>query len=215
MADSDINGLAQAQAGYVDPTDELIIQKSGETSVKKIQVDDLFGGWKDLRASVTAAATGTGAPSLATFGPSANIKQLSFGIGDSVYLAMHVDHDIKVGSTAYLHVHWSTNGTSTGLVKWEIDYITAARNDTTHAAFGADATISVEAAPQGSAWEHIVTEDATGFTVPTVDSLILLELKRVAPSSGSNADTVFGLFVDLHYETQMYATKNRAPDFYT
>ena len=48
MADSDINGLAQAQSGYVDPTDELIIQKAGETSCKKIQVDDLFGGWKDL-----------------------------------------------------------------------------------------------------------------------------------------------------------------------
>lgn len=31
MADSDINGLPQAQSDYVDATDELIIQKAGET----------------------------------------------------------------------------------------------------------------------------------------------------------------------------------------
>ncbi len=49
MADSDINGLSQAQSDYIDSTDELVIQKSGETTLKKIQVDDLFGVKKILR----------------------------------------------------------------------------------------------------------------------------------------------------------------------
>ena len=60
----------------------------------------------------------------------------------------------------------------------------------------------------------MVTEDATGFTVPEVDSLILLELKRVTNGGTENTDTVFGLFVDLHYQTSMYATPNRSPSFY-
>jgi len=27
--------------------------------------------------------------------------------------------------------------------------------------------------------------------------------------------TVFGLFVDIHYESDLYGTKNRAPNYYT
>lgn len=171
-------------------------------------------GWRDLRTSLVAAATGAGTPTLTVFGPSGNIKQRAFAVGDSVYLALHVDHDIKPGATCYMHVHWSTNGTSTNTVKWELDYTSAERDDVTHDTFGTDTTITLEAAPGGSAWEHIVTEDATGFTIPPVDSLVLIELKRVTNGGSENADTVFGLFVDLHYEADRYGTPSRAPGFY-
>ena len=178
----------------VTSQEDLVEQASGATN--RIQHQKVVGGWRDLRAPVTAEATGTNAPTLTAFGSSANIKQWAFGVNDSDYLGMHVDHDILVGSTAYLHVHWSTNGTSTNTVKWEMDYITCAGHN--QASFGADTTISVEEAAQGTAWRHMVTEDATGFTVPEVDSLILLELKRVTNGGTENTDTVFGLFVDMH-----------------
>ena len=82
MADSDINGLTQAQADYVDETDELIIQKSGETSCKKIQVNDLFGGWKDLFPYQYEIGSGASAPSFATM--VGNLKAWTFGIGDEI-----------------------------------------------------------------------------------------------------------------------------------
>ena len=125
-------------------------------------------GWKDLRMSVVGSAAGGGTPTLAAFGPTGNIKQTSFGIGDSVYLAGHVDHDIKLGSTMYIHVHWSTNGTSTNNVKWQVSYITAEREN--QQAFSADTIIALEEAATGTAWSHMVTEDLVGFHVLDVDS---------------------------------------------
>lgn len=171
-------------------------------------------GWRDNFASLVAAATGAGSPALTAFGPTGNIKQRAFGVGDSVYVTLHMNHDIKVGSTCYVHVHWSTDGTSTNSVKWQLSYTSATRNDSSHDTFGADTVINIEDSPDGSAWEHIVSEDVTGFTIPTVDSLILMELKRVTNGGSENADTVYGLFVDIHYECELYGTKNRAPDFY-
>ena len=170
-------------------------------------------GWRDLIGPVTGAATGGGTPTATVFGPSGNIKQTAFGVNDSVYMSFHVQHDTKPGSTMYPHVHWSTNGTSTASVKWEINYTTAAGHN--QAAFPAESTITVEEAASGTAWQHMVTEDATGITAPEVDSLILIELKRITNGGTENLDTVFGLTVDWHYEVDRLATKNRAPDFYT
>ena len=170
-------------------------------------------GWRDLRMALVASATGGGTPSLAAFGTTANIKELSFGVGDSVYVAGHIDHDIKVGSTMYPHVHWSTNGTDANIVKWEFSYITADGHD--QANFGADTVITVEESAAGTAWRHMITEHATGFTAPEVDALFIAELKRVTNGGTENTDTVFGLFMDLHYEVQQYATPNRTPNFYT
>jgi hypothetical protein len=170
-------------------------------------------GWRDLRMALVASATGSGAPAIAAFGPSANIKQLAFGINDSVYVAGHIDHDIKVGSTCYMHVHWSTNGTNVQPVKWQMSYITAAGHN--QANFGSDTVITVEEAAQGTAWRHMITEDSVGFVIPEVDSLFACELKRITNGATDNSDTVFGLFMDIHYQTQQYATPSRTPDFYT
>jgi len=169
-------------------------------------------GWRDLRMAVTGAATGGGAPAQTLFGPSPVIKQTSFGIGDSVYLACHVDHDILEGSTVYPHVHWSTSGTQVASVKWQLSYTFAAGHNTAN--FPAPTVITVEQAAHGTAWRHMITEHPTGFVVPDIDSILLFELKRITNGATNNTNTVFGLFVDLHYQTGQYATKNRTPNFF-
>ena len=171
-----------------------------------------LSGWRDLMMAVTNAATGAGTPSLAVFGPTGNIKQMKFGVGDSVYTSMHVDHDIKRNSLMYPHVHWATSGTSTNSVKWQLSYIIAAGHN--QANFPADTTTTVEEAAQGTAWRHMVTESSTGILAPEVDSLVILELKRITNGGSENGDNVFGLFVDMHYEVEGYATPSRSPDFY-
>ena len=170
-------------------------------------------GWRDLRCSLVASATGTGTPALTAFGPTGTIKQLAFGVGDSVYVAAHIDHDIKPGSTIYPHVHWTTNGVNTATVKWELSYTFAAGHN--QANFGPNTVVNLEEAAYGSAWRHMVTEDATGFTAPEVDSIIILEVKRITNGGTDNADTVFGLFVDFHYQSDRRATLNKSPDFYS
>jgi hypothetical protein len=170
-------------------------------------------GWKDLRASLVGQEKGAGAPTLTVFGPTGTIKQLAFGIGDSVFVAVHWDHDIKPGSICYPHVHWSTSGTSTNTVKWELTHITAAGHNTAN--FPADTVLTLEEAAAGTAWRHMVTEDPVGFVVPEIDAITMVELERITNGGTENADTVFGLFLDFHYQSgPYYGTPYRSPNFY-
>ena len=170
-------------------------------------------GWRDLRLAVSGSASGAGTPSLAAFGTTGNIKQLSFGVGDSIYLAGHIDHDIFLGDNVYPHVHWTTNGTNVNTVKWQMNCVIAKGHDQDN--FGADVVIEIEEAAAGTAWRHMITEDATGFDPLEVDSLWIVELKRITNGGTDNTDTVFAMFVDIHYQVQQYATPNKVPDFYT
>ena len=170
-------------------------------------------GWSDLRAALVGSGLGAAAPSLTVFGPSGNIKQFKFGIGDTVYVGMHWSHDIRPGSTVYPHVHWSTGGTSTATVKWQLDICTASGHNTAN--FPADTTVYLEEAAHGTAWRHMITEHATGFAIPEIDALTLISLTRVTNGGTNNTDDVFGLFLDFHYQTgPYYGTPYRTPNFY-
>jgi hypothetical protein len=164
--------------------------------------------------SLVAAAVGGGTPALANFGPSASgaIKQLAFGVGDSVYIGGHVDHDYLPGSLAYPHVHWATNGTNVQPVRWQMTMTLAKGHN--QEAFTTDLIVNVEEAGSGIAWQHMVTEDTGGLSLLEPDTLVLMELERITNGGTDNADTVFGLFVDFHYQTQQAATPNRLPNFY-
>jgi len=212
MADSDINGLAQAQAGYVDSTDELIIQKSGETSCKKIQVDDLFGGWKDLMPYEYTNGTGTNAPSF-TLLPDGVTGDWAFGVNDERWLKYHVDHDMKQGDIMYPHIHLTVAGTNTNIVRFQIDFSIV--NSHGVAAWPATATTQIiDTTPNGLTNIEYTTE-GTGVATPLPDTLIKLHIKRIANGGTENPGTVWMHAVDWHYPTQMFATKNRTPNFYT
>lgn len=171
------------------------------------------GGWKDLKAALVGSAKGSGVPALAAFGPTGNVKQMAFAIGDSVYISVHVEHDIKLPSTMYSHVHWSTNGVDVNTVKWQLSCVNAMGHDQDN--FPADVVLTVEEAAAGTAWRHMISEDVTGFAALEPDSLVIMELKRITNGGTDNTDTVFALYSDIHYETDRYATPSRTPDFYT
>lgn len=169
-------------------------------------------GWSDLRMAVTAVAIGSGAPALRAFGPTGNIKQLRFGVGDSVYLAAHFSHDILQGATVFPHIHWTTDGTNVNSVKWELNYAWAEGYDTDN--FPAETTVNLEEAAAGTAWRHMITEDDAGFVTPDIDTILVCELKRVTNGGVENSDQIFGLFVDIHYQVGQIATPNRSPNFW-
>lgn len=188
-------------------------------------VDTEFGaniasmsGWVDLLAPVSAAGLpAQNAPTPANFGPAhtPQRREYAFEVGDYVFSqAFHVNHDVKPGGKAYVHMHWSTNGTSTATVKWEFTVMRALGHN--QEAFGTPIVITVEQAASGVAWQHMVAEcaDANALTLYEPDELILVTARRITNGGTNNADTVFGLTVDFHYEADRTATPNKAPNFY-
>jgi len=172
--------------------------------------------WFDNLTALTSGKVGAAnAPTWTAIGPTGTNFAWAFGLNDYIQTAgFHINHDIKRGSKIYPHVHWTTNGTSTATVKWELSFTYAQGHN--QAAFPADTVVTVEEAASGTAWQHMITEvdTADAFDAPEVDSLVLMRVRRVTNGGTDNANTVFGLFVDLHYQMDTQGTPQKAPDFY-
>jgi hypothetical protein len=172
-------------------------------------------GWKTLALQCIGLEPGSTAPVVSTFGPSANIRQMAFGVGSSVNATLLVPHDITRGvEVGYPFVQWTTDNTSTGLVRWRITYTGQVSHN--QDAFDTDTVISnIEEAGSGTAWQLMLTQSSTGIFIPEPNSVIAINLERIAPTSGSNADAVFGLAFGIYYQSRAVGhTPNRTPDFY-
>lgn len=178
-------------------------------------------GWFDLLSPVSAAGIPTTlAPTPQNFGPThtPQRKEYAFDVNDYVFLQpFHINHDMKPGGKMLVHVHWSTNGTSTAVVRWELSIMRALGHN--QANFGAPIVRTIEQAAHGTAWRHMVTEvpdlqDLQALTLIEPDELLLVTLRRVSNGGTNNPNLVFGLSCDFHYERDRDATPNRAPNFY-
>jgi len=177
-------------------------------------IENRLTGWRDMLGPFASGKIpAASAPTWAAFGSDGVIYQYQFALNDIIFVSYHADHDMEQSATMYPHMHWSTSGTDTNTVKWRIDYSIAARIG--EAAFPAVSTVYCEAAPNGTAWSHYVTEAASGVATPTVDSMALVKITRVTNGGTDNTDDVFGLTMDWHYPVDRYATPSRDPDFYT
>jgi len=175
-------------------------------------------GWRDMTADLSAGrATGANAPTWAAWN-GGNMDALSFSAGtmNEVWITFHPNHDVIEGENFYPHIHWMPNTTSTGVVRWGIEYAIAkghnqaAFNPTTTTIYLED-TISAD-----SQYEHRIIEasDAQAIPMPEVDSLILMRVFRdAADAADTFPDAVFGLTVDIHYRAGRLFTKGKQPDF--
>lgn len=173
-------------------------------------------GWEDITTSLLASRVGAiSPPTLTAFQPggSGGIYQYAFAKNDNVYCLFHMPHDIDITNPFYFHVHWCTSGTSTQAVGWDLEYSFAKGHG--QEAFSTSTTVSLSQAASAIPYMHQVVEmtDEQAVTAKETDSLILLHLKR--NTTGSNADTVFGLTVDIHYKSTNRKTTRKAAPFYT
>jgi hypothetical protein len=170
-------------------------------------------GWREIRCNLSNPEKGAGTSSLVVFGPSGVSKVRSFSIGGEVFLQWEVPHDCKPGTTAYFHVHWTTNAANTGPMSFELSYTLASGYN--QSAFPADTLITFEEAASGTAYRHMTTDGSAGFTMPEPGSVIVAKFTRVTPSAGSNPNQCLGLYVDIDYESSLDDfTPQRTPDFY-
>lgn len=204
--------LADNSAGAISPQDlrDMLV------SVASPLLALYEKGWKDnVMPMHTAGVPASSAPDMTAFGSSGLREEYAFALNDYAFVpSFHVNHDISSGCKAYLHFHWSTNGTNLATVKWEFQIMRALGHN--QANFGGPITVTLEQAAQGTAWRHMICEvplaDALTLTEP--DELILVTVKRITNGGTNNTDTVFGLCCDLHYEADRQATVNKAPNFY-
>lgn len=180
--------------------------------------DDLKYGWKDMTADLSAGkAVGANAPTWAAWN-GGNMGAYSFSAStmNEMWITFHPNHDVIEGELYYPHIHWMPNTTSTGVVRWGIEYVQAkghnqeAFNTTTSTIYLEDTVSS------NSQYMHRIVEatDAQAIAMPEVDSLILMRIFRDAANAADTfPDAVFGLTVDIHYRAGKFATVGKRPDF--
>lgn len=200
----------------------VIDQATGAASTLKEPGDVITeigarAGWVDLLGPISQGKiAGANVPNWAVFRGGISAYSFSATAMNEVWLAFHVPHDYLPASMLYPHVHWSTTGTNTGVVRWGVEY-TSARGYGIEA-FPAPTTVYIEQAGSGVAYQHMIAEPAEGLgiVIPNLepDSLILIRLFRDgAAGSDTQTDPAFGLFMDLHYQSDGMLTNERNRTF--
>ena len=174
---------------------------------------DGVGYWKDNLGPIILPATGVTVPTWTQM--QNNFYGYAFQLADRCWFSFHIGHDYLPGSDIYFHTHWTTNGTSTNSVKWEVNY-TIAKGHNQSAFSGTGTTITIEQAASGTAWRHMISESAAITSAEIEpDSLMLVHLTRITNGATDNGDTVFLHQADLHFQASYLGTKNKSPNFYS
>jgi len=210
-----VTRYANLGVGSRDGGGNIILPGNADQGLK---VGDPAGwGWRDMTADLTrVGGGGNNPPTWANFRDGIDAWRFGAGVLDMVWVTFHPNHDVVEGAPCYPHIHWAPNTTSTGVVRWGVEYIIAKGHD--QEAFPASTTIYFE--PEitvNKQYQHIITEcsDAQAFPMPEVDSLIMMRVFRDgAHANDTFPDGVFGLTADLHYQSTNMATVNKAPNFY-
>lgn len=175
-------------------------------------------GWRDITGNVFVRGVAATDPAWAQIG-SSPFYAYKFDIGDKVWFSYHVPHDIVPNQPIFFHAHWISDGTSTNAVTWQWQYMYAKGFDQANYAV-AGTTITAEQAASGTAYRHMVTEtdevSISGLSEP--DGIIYVCLTRVANTTSpqsNNANGIFLLTADIHYQSTDACTANKAPNFYS
>lgn len=171
--------------------------------------------WRDILGQINLQGSGANDPSWSTI--TGNFKAWQFAVNDEVWIVYHVPHDIVPSSDIHFHVHWTTGGTSTNTVKWQVEYAYAKGFNQAAFNFASSTTITMEEAASGTAYQHMVTESAaqtiSGLTEP--DGLIVCHLSRITNGGTNNPNSIYVFTADVHYQSTNIGTIDKAPNFYT
>lgn len=172
-------------------------------------------GWNDMLASLSAGrAIGANAPTWAVLRDGIYAWQFSASTMNEIWVNMHIVHDYAPGTVIYPHIHWTTAGTNTGNCRWGIEYTFA--KGFNFEAFPATTTLYLLAAGSGVAYRHYITEVDISAALPAMetDGILLMRVFRDAANVlDTLTDTAFGLFVDLHYQSDGMLTNEKARTF--
>lgn len=225
------NAGGQGIALNVNGGDALRIDTEGDTRVAGniiLSNTTKFGvnntttyGWRDNTAAFIAKGSGANNPSWGVFRNGIYGYTFSASTMQEVWANFHVDHDYAAGTVLYPHIHWSPTTTSTGTVRWGIEYTVAkGHQQGASSTFGTTTTIYVEQViSTNSQYQHFVSEVSLADAIPSTnvepDTVIMVRFFRDANHANDTfPDTVVGIFGDLHYQVNTLSTINKSPNFY-
>ena len=176
-----------------------------------------INGWDDYTADLSSGKLpASNAPTWGTFRDGIGAYGFAAGSTNSIFITFHIRHDYAEGTLVYPHVHWSPNTTSTGVVRWGIEYTTAKGHQ--QEAFPSTSTVYVnQTISSNSQYYHCIAEvsDADAFDAQETDSLVLCRIFRDGGDAADTfADTVYAFTADLHYRANKIVTPNKSPPFY-
>lgn len=173
-------------------------------------------GWRDNVVEMHHRG-GTTEPPMQQFKD--NIYMLAFSQSQlqEAFCSFHIDHDYAMGTNMYPHIHWSCNSAATGTVRWGFEYSIAKGHQ--QQAFNGSTIVYVEQASTGVPYMHYVAEVSDIDAIPSIglepDTVIIMRIFRDADHANDTLDAqAFGICVDLHYQVDRAATKNKVPNFY-
>ena len=177
------------------------------------------GGWRDLEGQFNVKSSGVDRPTFAVTLNGLYGYRWSPTTMQWEAIDFHLGHDYKAGTKVYPHVHFRPILNSSGVVRWGFTY-TASKGHGQQAGMPIPVTVYKEfTVPLNSAGTHFIAEldivDAIPATYLEPDAVIHMTVFRDATHANDTypAD-VWAWQCDLHYQTDRYATLNKAPNFY-
>lgn len=176
-------------------------------------------GWKDLYEPIVGNRTSDPETSPLFMDIGNGLWGWSFASDkiNQVFVDFNINHDIKPGTLIYPSVRWTPQSYSTGVVRWELEYIVAKGHQQNEIFTGTPNQIILEQQGKGVIGEHMIAEAtlAQAIPAPEPDSIIKFRLIR----NGAHVNDTFygaviGLTMNLHYQSNTDSTLNKSPDFY-
>ena len=170
-------------------------------------------GWDDIIGMLDAGkTTSANDPTWAVFRNGVRAWRFAPGVLNEVWISFHLPHTYAPGTVIYPHIHWSTDGTDTGTVRWGLEYTVAKGYD--QESFPASSTIYLEQDAAGTAYRHMITEVLTANAIPAThlepDSIIMMRVFRDGTHANDTCtDPAFGICCDLHFQKQAFSTLNK------
>lgn len=204
--------------------ESLVLDKSATIKIGDPYnaVSGIDYGWKDMIGAITVKGVGANDPTWAAITGLGNMFAYSFSATamKEVWVNFHIDHDYAMGTPIYLHTHWLNAAAvpNTGKVRWGFEYTIAKGHQ--QAAFPAPTTVYVNQSCNATRYMHHIAETSLTDAVPGTniepDCILMVRIFRDAADPIDDcSDAVFLLTADCHYQVGQYATKNKAPNFFT
>jgi hypothetical protein len=198
------SGLWGTIAGWINDNFTFLASKDTQT------------GWSDnIQAFSASRGNGTTEPVWRDMGN--DMYAYHFTAADELFVVHHVNHDYKVGTDAYPHVHFLVDQVMNAgeQVTWNIRYTIAKGHQQGQSLTAPAVNFDMVYTATGTeiAGEHIILEcsGSQAFDIIEPDTIILIGATLV---SENVTGRVFGILHDLHYQSDVVNTLNKAPNFY-
>jgi hypothetical protein len=195
------------------PTDPWTVL--GSLSTLELIIDAEFGWSDNIQAFAASKGNGTTEPVWKDMGN--GLYAYHFTAADELFVVHHVNHDYKLGSNAYPHVHFLADEAMNAgeQITWNVKYTIAKGHQQGQSLTAIPTNFDMTYIATGTeiAGEHIILEcsDLQAFDLIEPDALILVGVTLVSKNVSGK---IFGILHDLHYETDRLGTINKSPNFY-